>query len=343
MTDAPLPLISVVIPVYNGRGAIEDCLECLLRSRFGPFEVILADDHSTDGALGPLVSPAIRVVSNHAKRGASQARNLGIQEARAGIILLVDADILVADDLLGRVYQFFQTHPEASFLQGVYDPDSYYKNIMSEYKNLIFSFRGHEEGGAYIPFIHSACVAGRSEIFKRYLFDTAFTRREDIEYGLRVSRDGFKIYNDPDLKVRHKKKFSFMTFCRYQFETARQLIIQRFIKQDKNIGSELKRPQTRFYKKVWYLRPVVSAFVLLGLAGSLLSGYTVWKFIFWASLAAILVFDAPFLWYLYRFAPRKALLLAPALYIVDGIAAGSGIVSGLWLAYTAPLISENRK
>jgi len=335
MTNTDSPLISVVISVYNGKGVIEDCIKSLYDSRFGPFEVILVDDHSTDGALEGLSSFPIRIVSNDGERGVSRARNLGIQQACAEIILLLDADILVSNDFLARVYQFFKANPEIHFLQGSYNPNSCYKNIMSEYKNLIFSFRAHQEGKTYVSFIHSACVAGRTKVLKQYLFNTWFTRREDIEYGLRVSQDGFKIYHDPDFKVLHKRKFSFISFFRYQFVTARQMVFQRFSKQDKNISLELRRPQTQFYKKTWYLRPVVSVLVILSLLGLLFGTHLFWKFMLLGSLVAMLIFDAPFLNYLYRFAPRKVFFLAPALYLLDGFAAGLGFFSGLWEAYKA--------
>lgn len=332
MTDTARPLISVVIPVYNGRGVIEECVESLCRSRFGPFEVIVVDDHSTDGALERLASFPIRVIPNSKDRGVSRARNLGISEARAGIVLLVDADILVPADLLGRVHQFFQANPGISFLQAAYDPDSYYKNVLSEYKNLIFSFRAHQDGKRCVPFIHGACVAGRSEIFKKYLFDTRLTRREDIDYGLRISREGLLIFNDPDISVRHKKKYGLISFFRYQLSTSRELIFQRISFRNKNIETELRRPEGRFYKKAWYLRPVVSGLVFLSLSGMMLGGCRCWGTMLLISAGAMLIFDAPFLRYLCAHAPRKVFLFAPLLYLLDGAAAGCGIVSGLWKA-----------
>jgi len=178
-------------------------------------------------------------------------------------------------------------------------------------------------------------VAGRTEIFKKYIFDTRFTRREDIEYGLRVSQDGFKIYHDPDFKVRHKKKFSFISFFRYQSTTVRQLVFQRFLKHDKNISLELRRPQTQFYKKTWYLRPVVSVLVILSLLGLFFGTHLFWKFALLGSLATMFIFDAPFLYYLYRSGQRRIFLLALVLYLLDGLAAACGVFTGLWRVYKA--------
>lgn len=43
--------LSVVVPNWNGKGLIEDCLESLLRQSFDDFKIIVVDNGSTDGSL----------------------------------------------------------------------------------------------------------------------------------------------------------------------------------------------------------------------------------------------------------------------------------------------------
>ncbi|MBQ8984558.1 glycosyltransferase family 2 protein, partial [Candidatus Saccharibacteria bacterium] len=44
------PLISVIIPVYNVKPYIRDCIESILRQSYPKMEIILIDDGSTDGS-----------------------------------------------------------------------------------------------------------------------------------------------------------------------------------------------------------------------------------------------------------------------------------------------------
>ena len=63
------PLISVVVPLYDGAEWIVDCLDSILAQTFTDFEVVVVDDGSTD--LGPALvalsgAPRIRLVSQEA-------------------------------------------------------------------------------------------------------------------------------------------------------------------------------------------------------------------------------------------------------------------------------------
>ena len=90
------PEISIVVPVYNLEKWIGRCLDSLAKQTFSNFEVLLIDDGSTDG------SPAICCdfcaadsrfgYIRQENRGASAARNTGLDKARGEYICFVDAD-----------------------------------------------------------------------------------------------------------------------------------------------------------------------------------------------------------------------------------------------------------
>jgi len=95
MIDAGHPLLSVVIPVYNERGTIEEILR-----RVGAVEVdkeiIVVDDGSTDGTrevLGALRMANGRVLFQERNGGKGAALRRGFQEARGVIVLIQDADL----------------------------------------------------------------------------------------------------------------------------------------------------------------------------------------------------------------------------------------------------------
>lgn len=46
------PLVSIVVPVYNGERYIDDCMKRLLEQTYAPLEILLVDDGSGDGSGG---------------------------------------------------------------------------------------------------------------------------------------------------------------------------------------------------------------------------------------------------------------------------------------------------
>lgn len=89
-------MISVIVPVYNVKPYLEQCLESLLAQSFRDIELIVVDDGSTDGS-GEIADRygktdgRIRVFHTE-NRGLSAARNLGLDEARGEWLMFVDPD-----------------------------------------------------------------------------------------------------------------------------------------------------------------------------------------------------------------------------------------------------------
>ncbi|MBR4785241.1 MAG: glycosyltransferase [Fibrobacter sp.] len=99
-----MPVVSVIIPVYNTEPYLSDCLLSVLGQSFGDFEVIAVDDGSTDASASILKEFAdkdsrIRIVSQE-NQGLSEARNAGIDVARGQWLTFVDSDDKLAPDFL---------------------------------------------------------------------------------------------------------------------------------------------------------------------------------------------------------------------------------------------------
>jgi glycosyltransferase involved in cell wall biosynthesis len=91
-------LITVIMPVYNERATLRGALERLLKTDlFIPFEVVVADDGSTDGSLATirhlLDEPRIRVVRAPKNRGKGAAIRGGLRFARGDLVTILDADL----------------------------------------------------------------------------------------------------------------------------------------------------------------------------------------------------------------------------------------------------------
>lgn len=88
--------ISVIVPVYNVDQFLENCLSSILKQTFEDFEVLLIDDGSSDksGAIcDKYAQKDKRIKVMHIENnGVSNARNLGIQEAKGKYIAFIDSD-----------------------------------------------------------------------------------------------------------------------------------------------------------------------------------------------------------------------------------------------------------
>mgnify|MGYP003310250792 FL=1 len=103
------PLISVIVPVYNGQDYLANCIECILKQTYEQIEIIIINDGSTDGTGHECVRlkqkyPNIHVI-NMADEGVSAARNAGLDAAKGAFVTFVDADDRIRPKMLEVLYQ----------------------------------------------------------------------------------------------------------------------------------------------------------------------------------------------------------------------------------------------
>lgn len=98
-----MPLFSIIIPVYNNKNYLCDCVDSILSQNFKDYEIILIDDGSTDGSelLCDAYARQDNIKAYHiGNKGVSYARNKGIEEAEGEYIWFVDSDDTVIPDSL---------------------------------------------------------------------------------------------------------------------------------------------------------------------------------------------------------------------------------------------------
>lgn len=99
--------LSVVLTVYNMEACLAESLDSLLAQDFRSFEVICVDDGSTDGSLAILESYSrkdsrIRVISQE-NQGPAEARNVGLDAARGGYVIMLDSDDVFASSFFSSM------------------------------------------------------------------------------------------------------------------------------------------------------------------------------------------------------------------------------------------------
>ncbi len=102
--DNTLPLISIIVPVYNVEKYIEKCILSILEQTYKNIEIIIIDDGSTDNSgklLDVLEKKDQRIKVIHKDNaGVSAARNDGIDMARGKYVIFVDGDDYISNDFV---------------------------------------------------------------------------------------------------------------------------------------------------------------------------------------------------------------------------------------------------
>ncbi|AFY58652.1 glycosyl transferase [Rivularia sp. PCC 7116] len=113
---ATMPLISVIVPVYNGETTIKETIESVLNQTFVNLELIVIDDGSQDSTLNVIanIQDSRLKVFSYKNAGVAISRNRGIKKAGGQFISFLDADDLWTLDKLESQLKALQSTPQAA-------------------------------------------------------------------------------------------------------------------------------------------------------------------------------------------------------------------------------------
>lgn len=210
--------LNIIIPNYNGLHFLAKCLPSLKAQTFRDFDVIIADNGSTDGSIDFIQSeyPEIKLLRHSRNRGFSAAVNAGICASEAPYIMLLNNDAVLACDCLWHLMSCMERHPGAfsvgarilsSSLPQQIDTCGDYYSVMGY---AFCHMQGLPVSTAPVKtssvFSNCACAAvyRRSMLEKTGLFDEHyFAYLEDVDIGFRARRLGFSNLHCPGAVVWH--------------------------------------------------------------------------------------------------------------------------------------------
>lgn len=181
------PVASVVIPALNAEDTISEQLAAVLSQNFGePYEVIVADNGSTD-ATRDIVScfaaadrRVCLVDASDRPKGGAAAKNVGVSQAHADVILFTDADDVVKPGWLEAGYNALKRHPVVVFQWDVASLSSRASKIERKANSVEKVFWG-------VPTIRGGLFGIHRQLYVAVGgFSEAFLGAVDTEFGVRL-------------------------------------------------------------------------------------------------------------------------------------------------------------
>jgi len=219
-----LPLVTLIIPNYNGSEYLKKFLRTVFNTRYPLLEIIFVDDGSTDDSVDIVKKMSennlrLRVIKHGENLGLAYARNTGIKAAKGDIIAFLDNDIEVDPEWLIELVKVLQNNEKIGVaMSKTYDMKC--RNRLQSFGQLIVPYIGWTisigygiKDGQVFENVREvyAClnaVAIKREVFEKIgLIDTNMTYLwEDIDFEYRVWLAGYKEVVVPASKVFHYAK-----------------------------------------------------------------------------------------------------------------------------------------
>ena len=205
-TDAELPKVSIIIPVWNEEKSVARTLESIFSSDYPSkkFEVILVDNNSKDKTM----QIAKKIQQKHTKlkiyhetkQGKGCALNLGIKKASGDIIFSMDADTLVEPQSVKEMARYFK-NPEITSVTPsmlIYKPKGILQRVQqAEYLFGLFIRKAFTSvNGIHVT--PGAFSAYRKTFFDKYGGYDENNITEDLEMSLRIQYEGHSIEYSPE-------------------------------------------------------------------------------------------------------------------------------------------------
>jgi len=222
------PLVAIVLINWNRYRDTLECVDSLRKSTYANIQIIVVDNGSVDESVGRLRerSSDYQLILSETNTGFTGGNNLGIERAMsigADLIFLLNNDTLIESTAIERLVAAGQNdrsagvvtpkiffHPERHLLWAAgtsFDQGTLMgKNVGYRSKDAAEYSRS-----GYLDYAVGCALVIRREVIETVgaLTEDYFANWEDVDFGLRVNRRGYKVLYEPSAIVWHKEAVAF--------------------------------------------------------------------------------------------------------------------------------------
>lgn len=236
-----LPLISIIIPVYNAEKTIERAIKSIQNQNFSDFELLLINDGSHDNSrqiIELFANEDSRIkLYNEKNSGVSSARNKGITHANGKYILFLDADDYYVENAFETIIPELDEGTQLVIFGYIIQyGKEYSKSVLPDYKNLEFNNKKNFRDFAVSLISNEMINAPWNKIYltryikeNKIIFPPDLNIGEDLKFNLSVIRDiqNVKISNKPLVNYTVKKGEGLVSkFRKNRFELRYSLLME---------------------------------------------------------------------------------------------------------------------
>ena len=183
--DERMPLVSIVLPVFNGERYLRASIDSVLGQTLTEWELIIVDDCSTDSTaeiadMYAKMDQRIRVIHNETNQRLPKSLNIGFQEARGDYLTWTSDDNMYLPEALEKMVAFLAEHNE-------------YAMVTARMTNIdangcfLFKSEGYDSKKIFSGNNVGACFMYRRFVRDKLVgYDDEHVYVEDYEYWLRV-------------------------------------------------------------------------------------------------------------------------------------------------------------
>jgi glycosyltransferase involved in cell wall biosynthesis len=223
--NAPEPVVSVVLPVYNAATHLPEAMQSLLTQTFADFEIIAVNDGSTDGSQRILedfarVDSRVRILQRP-NTGIVGALNDGLAVARADLIARMDSDDVSRPTRFEKQVAYLTAHPECVLLGAqvqVIDPHGMplYTSDLPAGHAAVDAALMLGKGGTIR---HPVAMMRRSAVESIGGYRQQYQWAEDVDLFLRLAEVG-RVANLPDVLLQYRQHCASVNRTRFVQQAA---------------------------------------------------------------------------------------------------------------------------
>ena len=180
------PLVSCIVPVFNGERFLAEALESILRQTHDRLDIIVVDDGSTDdtASVARAFGDRIRYIFQ-GNAGPAAARNRGIREALGDFIAFLDADDLWNEEKLEKQLRRFEERPELAY--SVTFMQNFWEEEVGEERRF---YEGHSRAGPLPGYVTGTLMARREWLERTRGFNVSLKHGDAADWFQRADEAG---------------------------------------------------------------------------------------------------------------------------------------------------------